>query len=513
MRRLARLGLVAACSAVGLGVLFPASAQAHGFGERYDLPVPLYLYITGAGAAVAFSFVVIGLFIRATAGPHAYSRLNLLQWSAGRALVHPAVVQSIRAASVGLYLLVIVAGLIGDASPVENLAPTMVWVIWWVGLAYVSALVGDVWALINPWRTIFDWAERLYRRADDEGELSLGYPYLDRLGVWPGVLLFLGFAWVELVYGDSGVPGRVAQLVLAYSMITWGGMLLFGKDEWLRRGEAFSLAFGLLARFAPTEIRVLSDAPCQSCPLSCQDRDGRCIGCGDCFGRASVDDRALNLRPFAVGLLRNEAVSWSMMAFVLLLLATITFDGFTATPFWADIQNSLYEVVPDLTNIRALALFASPFIFIAVYLGFSTLMAFSSGTRPRIGDLARAFVYTLVPIALAYHLAHFFSFLLIQGQLMIPLASDPFGFDWDLLGTADYRVDIGIVDARFAWITAVVAIVIGHIVAVYLAHAIALRTFFERWPALRSQVPMLVLMVGYTMTSLWILAQPIVIEA
>jgi len=513
MPRLARLGLVAAGSAVGLGVLFPGLAHAHGFGERYDLPVPLYLYITGAGAAVAFSFVVIGLFVRATSGPHDYPRVNLLRWPAGRALVHPAVVHSIKAVAVGLYALVILAGLIGDASPVDNLAPTMVWVIWWVGLAYVSALVGDVWALINPWGTIFDWAERLYRRADDEGELSFGYRYPDRLGVWPGVLLFLGFAWVELVYGDSSVPGRIAQLVLAYSLITWGGMLLFGKDEWLRRGEAFSLAFGLLARFAPTEIRVLSYGPCDSCPLSCRAGDGRCIGCGNCFGRAPVDERELNLRPFAVGLIRSEAVSWSMMAFVLLLLAMVTFDGFIATPFWADIQNSLYDAIPDLTSIRALALLASPFVFIAVYLGFSTLMAVSSGARPLVGDLARTFVYTLVPIALAYHLAHFFSFLLIQGQLIIPLASDPFGFDWNLLGTAGYRVDIGIVDARFAWITAVVAIVIGHIVAVYLAHAIALRTFSERWPALRSQVPMLVLMVGYTMTSLWILAQPIVIEA
>ena len=124
--------------------------------------------------------------------------------------------------------------------------------------------------------------------------------------------------------------------------------------------------------------------------------------------------------------------------------------------------------------------------------------------------MARAFVFSLVPIALAYHLAHFLSFLLIQGQLIIPLASDPFGFGWNVLGTAGYQVNIGIVDARFAWFTAVAAIVAGHIIAVYLAHVIAIRTLRDRPLTLRSQYPMLGLMVGYTMVSLWILAQPIV---
>jgi len=115
-----------------------------------------------------------------------------------------------------------------------------------------------------------------------------------------------------------------------------------------------------------------------------------------------------------------------------------------------------------------------------------------------------------VPIAIAYHLAHYFTYLLIQGQLIVRLASDPFGFGWNLLGTARYRPDIGVVGARFAWYTAVIAIVAGHIIAVYVAHAIALREFRDRAAALRSQYPMLVLMVGYTMVSLWIIAQPIV---
>ena len=495
--------------AVG-AALIATPAYAHGFGDRYDLPVPLWLYLAGAGAAVALSFVVIGFFLRGAPGTHAYPRLNLLRWPAGRALAHPVAVLPIKVASVALFVVVIVAGLIGDSDPLNNLAPTLVWVIWWVGLAYVSALIGNVWGLINPWATVFGWAEGLYRRVDPEGELSFGRSYPQKLGVWPGLLLFLGFAWAEIAYADSNLPVRIAQMAIVYSFITWGGMLLFGKEQWLRHGEAFSLAFGFLARFGPTEVRVVEPEVCRSCAVECLDRDGECIGCGSCFRRASPGQRELNLRPFAVGLLRNEAVSPSMMAFVVLLLSTVTFDGFTATSVWVDIEDSIYGGLQSYTAAGSLGLIAFPIIFLVVYLGFSALMTEASGNLLPRGDMARAFVYSLIPIALAYHLAHFLSFLLIQGQLIIPLVSDPFGKGWDLFGTAGYRIDIGIVGARFTWIMAVGAIVVGHIIAVYLAHVIAIRTLGKRKPALRSQYPMLGLMVGYTMLSLWILAQPIV---
>ena len=129
--------------------------------------------------------------------------------------------------------------------------------------------------------------------------------------------------------------------MVAYSLITWGGMLLFGKDEWLRRGEAFSLAFGLLARFAPTEVRVVSLRVCRRCPVQCADRERQCIGCGDCFGRASAADRELNLRPFSVGLLRNEAVSSSMLAFVVLLLSTVDVRRIHRDPRFGGTSRSL----------------------------------------------------------------------------------------------------------------------------------------------------------------------------
>lgn len=510
MTKRLRLPIVAATLALALVAGSGQPVYAHGFGERYDLPVPLWLYITGAGTAVALSFMIIGVVVQGTQGFRDYPRLNLLRWRAGRALVHPAVLLPVKTASLALFGLVIAAGLIGDAAPLKNLAPTMVWVIWWVGLAYVSALVGNVWALVNPWKIAFEGAEVLYQRLGSEGRLTFRLRYPERFGVWPGLLLFLGFAWAEIVYADSAVPLRIAQMALAYSFITWGGMLLFGKEVWLRQGEAFSLAFAFLARFAPTEVRVADTRVCAGCEVACLDRDGHCAGCVHCFRRAAAPHRELNLRPFALGLLRNESVSLSMLVFVILLLSTVTFDGFTATPAWGSVFSSLTSTFPSATTVGTLGLVAFPVLFIGVYLGFSALMAAASGNRLPVEDMARAFVYSLIPIALAYHLAHFLSFLIIQGQLIIPLASDPFGFGWDLFGTADYKVNIAIVNARFAWFTAVAAIVLGHIVAVYLAHVIALRTLREHELALRSQYPMLALMVGYTMVSLWILAQPIV---
>jgi hypothetical protein len=123
--------------------------------------------------------------------------------------------------------------------------------------------------------------------------------------------------------------------------------------------------------------------------------------------------------------------------------------------------------------------------------------------------IARCFVLTLVPIAIAYHLAHYLSFLVMTWQYLISMVSDPFGFGWNLFGTAHHFVRIGIVDARAVWYTSVAAIVVGHVAAVVLSHIMASRVFEDQRTATRSQYPMLILMLGYTMLSLWIIAQPI----
>jgi hypothetical protein len=441
-------------------------------------------------------------------GSYDYPRINILRWRATRFLISRIILLPMRITSVSIFSLVIVAGLIGDQNSTNNLAPTMTWVIWWVGFAYFSALIGNIWGLLNPLKITFEWAESLYRRLEREGTLSFNLPYPNKLGVWPGTVLFLCFAWAEIVYTEAGLPFRIAQMAIIYSLVTWAGMLVFGKERWIQSGDAFSLAFGFLSKFAPIEVRVLDPQVCGNCSVACLDEEGKCIDCHNCFGKAPPAMRELNLRPFAVGLLRHESISPSMMIFVILILATVTFDGFSATKMWSDMEVSISDHISNPTIIDSLGLIILPIVFIGTYLLFSLFMAITSGRQVPTVKLARAFVYSLIPIALAYHLAHFLSFLLIQGQLIIPLASDPFGFGWNLLGTADHGINIAIINARFAWFAAVTAIVTGHITAVYLAHVIALRTLKDIEPALRSQYPMLVLMVGYTIISLWILAQP-----
>jgi hypothetical protein len=465
-------------------------AHAHGFGARYDLPIPLSLYLTGAGLTVALSFVMLALFMRSAPASDAYWRFNMTRTTYGRLIGAPVVLLACRALAVALFLLVVAAGFFGIQSPLKNIAPVMVWAIWWVGMAYISAFLGNLWALVNPLDTLFAWAEALCARFRPGCNLSLGLRYPDAFGVWPAVVLFLAFVWTELVWEHSDSPRHLASAMLAYSALTWLGMWLFGRAQWLCHGEVFTLMFGLLARFAPTEVH-----------------DSGAAG------------RELNLRPYGVGLLSREPVSNSILVLALAMLAAVCFDGFTETPLWAGIVE--YYAAParipgnddDAARawVQTAGLIAAPLLFVAVYLVFCRLIAWAGGdARVTPTRIAGLFVLTLVPIAIAYNLAHYLSFLAMAGQYLIPLASDPFGLGWDLFGTKNHFVRIGLVDARAIWYISIGAIVIGHVVAVYLAHCISLRTYADRQVALRSQWPMVALMVCYTITSLWIIAQPIV---
>ena len=168
-------------------------ARAHGFAERYDLPVPLHLYVAGSAAAVALSFVVVAYFVRGDRTVRRYPTYNLLGTVAGRLLASRVVQYALRFLAVFMLVLVVVAGLIGDENPFQNIAPTTVWVIWWVGLAYVSGLLGDLWKLLNPWRAVFEAVEWLVRQVQADRRLGLNIDYPDRLGSWPAVVLFVFF--------------------------------------------------------------------------------------------------------------------------------------------------------------------------------------------------------------------------------------------------------------------------------------------------------------------------------
>jgi hypothetical protein len=474
---------------MALALLPAAQAMAHAFGVRYDLPLPLHLWVVGAGLTVALSFAVFALALRPAPAADGYPRLDLRRVRWTRWLARPVTLTAVRVLSVSVFAVLIAAGLAGNQDPYRNLAPAFVWIVWWIGFAYLSALVGDLWAVVSPWNALYLGAEVLARSWRPTGRFGLHWRLPPRVGAWPATVLLVVFVWIEILWDGNAVPANVARLALGYSALTWLGMFAFGREAWLRSGEAFAVCFGLLARLAPTEIRVA-------------DRD-RC---------------EWHLRPPAAGLLDARPLSTSMAAFVLVMLATVAFDGLRETPLWAGLLARLAPAGEPASDAVWYAsgtagLVLLPWGFALVMLGVGAVMArlTPGDSRPATaGELARLFVVTLLPIAFAYHLAHYLSYLLVAGQVVIPLASDPFGFGWDLFGTARYRVDAGLVGARFAWYVAVVAIVLGHVAAMYLGHRLALSRFAAPPAARRSQYPLAALMVAYTMLSLWILAQPIV---
>jgi len=478
-------------------------ALAHGFGPTYDIPIPLWLYLYGAAAAVVLAFLPLALFSRKERdAPYQYPSFDLLRVRLLRTLLTSRLLTGgLRLLSVALFFVVVIAGLVGLQSGF-NIAPTFVWITWWVGLSFFTAFVGNVWPLVNPWGVLSDWAEGLARRFGYRDGLELGQSYPEALGIWPAVGLYLVFVWIENVFSGSYVPRNIALFALAYALITLYGMAFFGKETWLRRGEAFSVFFGLLGRFAPTEVRVKDPDVCQDCDGCDYDAGGGCVNCYECFAHAAPDERELNLRPPAVGLGLPEKVPPGGVAFVILVLAGVTFDGLLETSLWLEIL----RLTPVTQTLGVILL---PLLFLGIYLGFVELSRILGG-GVGFGRLAGAYAFSLVPIAIAYQMAHYYTYLLIQGQMMISLVSDPLGWGWNLLGTADFEPRYGIVGAGFVWYSQVALIVAGHVIAVYLAHSISLRLLRDPVRAFRGQLPMLVLMVLYTMTSLWILAQPIV---
>lgn len=480
-----RLPWSAGPAAVGFALLaLAAQARAHPFLEPYDLPLPLLHYLTGAGAVVLLSFLGAALLGRRPSQPR---QMSVPLPARPAALV----VAGLRTLSVMALATLLLVGFLGEQGDWgSNLLPMVVWVVWWVGLAFLCALLGDVWALIDPWRSVGLAVAALGRCWRGGGLLHhrrsppLRLP--ERAGVWPAVLLFLAFAFVLLVWPSNAVPARLAGLVLAYSLLAWSVMALFGVQVWLRSFDPFSLYFGLFARFAPMA-----------------------------GGRDEAGRPRLLLRSYGAGLAQAELPSWSLVAFVLTVLAVLGFDGFSETPAWSRTVGAavawLYEAglvervgfVAAQSLVKTAGLLSFPLIFAAVYLAVCGLCARLG--RLGVSTVARGYALSLVPIAIGVHLAHDFALLAAQVGTIAPSGAGPLGFGWDLPWAGD-RLDPGPMRMGTVWAVAVAGVVLGHSAAVWSAHRASVRLALTTG----AQLPMVVLMVAYTVASLWVLSQPIV---
>jgi hypothetical protein len=496
--------------------MFPSSVHAHGYVERFNPPLPLGWYLTAAAAAVMLSFVVSHLSARfpdtKSIFPSYSLNIGLLRFNSNvdfiAAFSWRLIALILQIVSVVLLGLTIWAGFAGDQSAIHNFAPTFVWVIFWVGIPIVCALLGNVWRLLNPWENIFKAVEVTCRRVPVLRPHSPLAQYKTGWGVWPAIILFFMFAWVENIYPNSILPSHLATTVVIYSIITWTGMFIFGREIWLYYGDPFAVLFRLLSRCSIVEPCALSLAHCQDCLELCQNPGEECRDCATCFMRSSWKSRSFRIRIFGSGVTQGANASVTVTIFILLVLSTMTLDGFFATTIWSDLRRQLFTLLPNTTVIGSVALLAAPILFYLVYQIFMNLTSYLGRLSETGHSTGRMFAITLLPIAVAYHIAHFHYFLLVQGQAIIPLISDPLGLGWDLFRTVNYRMNVTVLAPNASWLFTVIIIVAGHIIAVYAAHSIARRQFRATVGLIRGQTAILGLMTGYTVLSLWVMGQP-----
>jgi hypothetical protein len=459
VRRRTRLAVLAGVAAAT--ALAPPAAEAHGLVQRTSLPIPEWLFGWAAAAVLVASFAGLAVLWPAP-------RLQRPGWrplpgGIGGFLGSRPVEALCGAVGVALLVVIVLAGYLGHDSALDNLAPTFILIDFWVGLVFASVLFGDVFRAFSPWRAI---------------RLPGIRPYPERWGRYPAAIALLGFTWVELVSGWGEVPGDLTTAAVAYTIYTLVMQAVFGTETWTRRGEAFAVYFNLFSRLSVWETR----------------------------------DRVVGLRPPLGGLPRLDTPPGTVL-FVIVMIGTVTFDGFSQGQIWKDFSVDLADALDGLVGLDAAPKVAATLGLlagVAVIGGFYRLGI--DGARSVGGDidtpeLRRSFIHTLVPIAMVYVAAHYLTFLLFEGQATFYLASDPFGEGWDLFGTADRAIDYTYLSQNATWYVQVAVVVIGHVAALTLAHDRALALYRDPKLAVRSQYWMLAVMVGFTSLALWLLAQ------
>jgi hypothetical protein len=448
---------------------------AHGIGVVRDLPIPAIYFFVGAVVVLVASFVLLVVLWRRPL-LEARSHGRALPAALGRVVLSRAVRIVLGAASVGLLALTLSAALFGTTVELLNFAPTFVYITFWLGLPLLSLLFGNVWSVLSPWRSLADATVWLFERGGREAR-----PVLEGSGAWgryPAAGALLAFVSLELAHPDPGYPRTLAIAISLYSYWALAGMAVFGRDAWTRNGEGFAVAFGLLARIAPFAVR---------------------------------DGSVVVRWPFT-GLAGDERVRGTLV-FIGVMLGSTGFDGFSRTSNWGNLVNDLRTNLLDSSQrvvdlaVTFLNLGGLTLVIVVILAAYLAAVAAAQALGHVNRSLVPDFVLPLVPIAAAYMVAHYFSLFIREGQFIIPLVSDPFGHGWDLFGTADYAPNLAPVTQETIWYVQVAALVIGHVAGLAVAHDRAVAVFEGRRRALEAQLPMLALMVVYTLGGMWLLTR------
>lgn len=449
-----------------LGAALAAPAQAHVAELGIVLLLPTDVYIAAGVAAVAATVALLALLPAPVAGALFRPVVRLPMPRLRLAHVTSLGAAVFLAAAVWL-------GLHGPRDPMANPLPLVVWTLWWTGLVVVQGLVGDVWRWLNPWTGPAALVASLAGR-----RAPLRWPR--RLGRWPGCATFLAFALFLLVDPAPSDPGRLAAVVAAYWAAAGALLLLFGPRA-LLSAEAVTMlmrAYGRIGVFG---------------------RRGRALGAGLWGWRV----------------LGGPAPTTAGAVFLLLLLGTGSFDGLNETFWWfarIGVNPLEYGGRSEVALQNALGLLAANAALVAVF-----ALSVAAGLRlagAGIGLAAafRAFAPSILPIALGYHVAHYYTTALVNFQYLLAAATDPLATGADLLGLGTFYVTTGFFNTtasvRAIWLTQAGAVVIGHVLAILMAHATAVRLFGESRRAALSQTPLAAFMVLYTLFGLWLLASP-----
>ncbi len=455
---------LAACAAAATAALAaPAAASAHGLAQREALPIPQWLFAWAAAAVLVLSF-----FALAVLWPE--PRLERDDWRpvpGGRVLASAPARALYAAFGVLLLVVTILAGYLGSGTALDNWAPTFILITFWVGLVFASILFGDLFRAFSPWRALGRLLPELNR------------PYPERFGRYPAAAGLVVFTWIELVSGWGDHPARLVTAALGYTVLTLAAQVYYGVETWSRYGESFSVYYNFFSRLSVWETR----------------------------------DGTVGVRR-ALGGLPGLDTPPGTVAVVMVMIGTVTFDGLSQGQLW---RNLSANGVDALGSLGIGALTASRIIAtiglacgVGLVSGFYRLGidgALSVGGGMTLERLQRGFVHSLVPIAAVYVAAHYFTFLIFEGQAIGYLASDPFGQLWNLFGTASWGINYNVFPQKDTWYVQVAFVVVGHVAALALAHDRALTLYGQAKLAVRSQYWMLGVMVGFTSLALWLLAQ------
>jgi hypothetical protein len=418
--------LIGLAGATGIALGLPGAVAAHGLSPVYQSPLPLAVYLVGAALAVALSFAfVLARDLRATPAPE------------GRPVRVPATLRiAVRLIGLVGWAWVMAQGIAGGSSDAA-VAGLFLWVYGWVGVALLSALVFPVWEWLDPFATLYDVLAWPLRRLGIHGSAPTALPRSARH--WPAVAGLVFFVWLELVV----VPGsETLTIVLAgYTVLTLALMAQFGRDRWRTEGETFTVWFRTLNRLAPFGIARRGDAT---------------VAWDAARNPVEIDPGLLVRRPFASGLLYAP---WTTPLIVLVAVgaASIIFDGLSQTVAFATVFGA------PAMGIRTLLL--------AAWLGLIVAAALWVARTVSPGAIGAG----MLPIAVGYLIAHYLTYLLIDGQRIVIAVSDPLQDGSDLLGTAFFQPSSAWLPASLVWTLQLGAVVGGHVLGAWAGHVTAQR--------------------------------------